>query len=83
MPFGYLFTAGLMASSCCSPWRRPGRAVEPMRLGFWLGFVVNELPFVAFYVPAASTALAIGQGDIATPVGWIGLGLAVSRPLGS
>jgi acetyl esterase/lipase len=48
-----------------------------VRLSFWLGFLVNELPFVAFYVLAASTALAIAQGDIANPVGWIGLGLAV------
>ena len=31
---------------------------------------------------AASTALAIAQGDIATPVGWIGLGLAVLATAG-
>ena len=53
-----------------------------MRLSFWLGFMVNELPFLAFYVLAASTALAIAQGDIANPVGWIGLGLAVLATAG-
>ena len=35
-----------------------------MSRSFWLGFMVNELPFIAFFVLAASTALAIGQGDI-------------------
>ena len=58
------------------------RQSSPMRLSFWLGFMVNELPFLAFYVLAASTALAIGQGDIANPVGWIGLGLAVLATAG-
>ena len=53
-----------------------------MSRSFWLGFMVNELPFLAFFVLAASTALAIGQGDIATPVGWIGLGLAVLATAG-
>ena len=51
-----------------------------MRLSFWLGFVVSELPFVAFYWLVASTTLAIAQGDIATPVGWIGLGSPSRRP---
>ena len=83
MPFGYLITTGLMAVfvlfAVAPP--RPRRS-SPMRLSFWLGFIVNELPFVAFYVLAASTALAIGQGDIANPVGWIGLGLAVLATAG-
>ena len=78
MPFGYLFTTGVMAVfvlfAVAPP--RPSRS-SPASRSFWLGFLVNELPFLAFYVLAASTALAIGQGDIANPVGWIGLGLAV------
>ena len=52
-------------------------------MSFWLGYLVNELPFLAFFVLAASTALAIVQGDIANPVGWIGLGLAVLATAGS
>jgi len=78
MPFGYLITTGLMAvfvAFAVAP-PRPRRSSR-VRLSFWLGFIVNELPFLAFYVLAASTALAIGQGDIANPVGWIGLALAV------
>ena len=60
---------------------RPRRS-SPWRVSFWLGYLVNELPFLAFLVLAASTALAIAQGDIATPVGWIGLGLAVLASVG-
>ena len=78
VPFGYLFTTGVMAVfllfAVAPP--RPSRS-SPASRSFWLGFLVNELPFLAFYVLAASTALAIAQGDIASPVGWIGLGLAV------
>ena len=78
MPFGYLIGTGVMATyvlfALAPP--RPRRS-SPFRLSFWLGYLVNELPFLAFLVLAASTALAIGQGDIDNPVGWIGLGLAV------
>jgi acetyl esterase/lipase len=83
MPFGYLITTALMAVlvlfAVAPP--RPRRS-SPVRLSFWLGFLVNELPFLAFYVLAASTGLAIGQGDIANPLGWIGLGLAVLATAG-
>jgi acetyl esterase/lipase len=83
MPYGYVITTGLVAIyvlfAVAPP--RPRRS-SPLRLSFWLGFMVNELPFVAFYVLAASTALAIAQGDIGNPVGWIGLGLAVLATAG-
>jgi hypothetical protein len=81
--FGYLIPTGLMAVfvlfAVAPP--RPRRS-SPVSRSFWLGFMVNELPFLAFFVLAASTALAIGQGDIANPVGWIGLGLAVLATAG-
>ena len=83
MPFGDLITTG--ADGRLLAVRRgaasAGRS-SPVRLSFWLGFMVNELPFLAVYVLAASTALAFGQGDIANPVGWIGLGLAVLATAG-
>ena len=83
MPFGYLITTGLVTLfvlfAVVPP--RPRRSSR-MRLSFWLGFAVNEVPFLAFYVLAASTALALAQGDIATPVGWIGLALAVLAAAG-
>ena len=78
VPFGYLITTGVIATyvlfALAPP--RPRRS-SPWRVSLWLGYLVNELPFLAFLVLAASTALAIAQGDILTPVGWIGLGLAV------
>jgi acetyl esterase/lipase len=78
VPFGYLITTGLMTLfvlfAVAPP--RPARSSR-FRLSSWLGFIVNEVPFIAFYVLAASTALAIAQGDIANPVGLIGLVLAV------
>src|SRR5262245_22844683 len=78
MPFGYLTTTVLLnlCVLCALAAPRPRRS-SPFRVSFVLAFMVNELPFFAFFVLAASTALAIGQRDIATPVGWVGLGLAV------
>ncbi len=70
MPYGYLITTALMAVLPClfavAP-PRPRRPRARCASSFWLGFMVNELPFLAFYVLAASTALAFGQGDIARP----------------
>jgi acetyl esterase/lipase len=80
---GYLITTGVMLAyvlfAIAPP--RPRRS-SPWRVSFWLGYLVNELPFLAFLVLAASTALATAQGDIATPVGWIGLALAVLATFG-
>ena len=50
MPVGYLVTTGLMAMLvvfAVAPHRRP----RPSRsnMSFWFGFLVNELPFIAFY----------------------------------
>ena len=78
MPFGYLITTGLMNACVLFALVPPRpRHSSPFRVSFALAFMVNELPFFAFYWLAASTLLAIAQGDIATPVGWIGLALAV------
>jgi acetyl esterase/lipase len=83
MPFGYLITTVLIALfvlfAVAPP--RPRRS-SLWRFSFWFGFAVNELPFLAFYVLASSTALAIAQGDIGNPVGWIGLALALLSTTG-
>lgn len=83
MPLGYLFTTGLIALlvlfAVAPP--RPRRS-GLWRLGFWLGFLVNEVPFLAFYVLALSTALAVAQGDVGDPVGVIGLALAALATAG-
>ncbi len=77
MPFGYLTSTTLMAVLiffAVAPPRRDSRALQP---GYWLGFLVNELPFIAFYWLLASTVLAAAQGDLTTPVGLIALAIAV------
>jgi len=78
VPFGYLITTGLLAAGVLFALAPPRpRHSSPLRLSFALAWAVNELPFFAFYWLVASTALAVAQGDIANPVGWTGLGLAV------
>ena len=46
-------------------------------MSYWFGFLLNELPFVAFYWLLVSTLIAVGQGDIDSPVGWLAFGVAV------
>ena len=83
MPIGYLVTTMIMA--LCTAFAvappRP-RHSSTTNVSYWLGFIVNEVPFLAFYVLLASTLLAVGQRDIATPIGWVGLALAVLATVG-
>jgi acetyl esterase/lipase len=57
-----------------APQRRP--AVMGL-VSFYSGFLVNELPFLALYFLVADTLLAISEGDVASPIGWLAFGLAV------
>jgi acetyl esterase/lipase len=83
MPIGYLITVALIALAmllALVPLDRPA----PLRTASWtLGSIVNESPFVAFYWILAATLLALTQGDLATPVGWIALALACVTFLGT
>ena len=83
MPIGYLFTTLLVAwgtfFAVAAP--RPRRS-RRSSLSFWFGFLLNELPFLAFFWLLASTFLALAQGDLDHPVGWIGLGGAVLATAG-
>ena len=82
MPIGYLVTTAL-AAVCTLFALAPVRLPSALgRLSSVLGLVVNELPFVAFYWLVASTVLAIGQGDIDSPVGLVGFGVAVVATAG-
>jgi acetyl esterase/lipase len=83
VPFGYLNTTAIVAV-CTLFALAPRRRREPSQgnVSYWLGFLVDELPFLAFYVLLASTALAIGQGDIDSPVGWTAFALAVLATVG-
>ena len=83
MPFGYLVSVALMAV-CVAVAVHPPRPREtrPSSLSFWLGFLVNELPFVALGWLAVSTAQATAEGDLATPVGTAAAGLALVAAAG-
>src|SRR5262249_5003982 len=78
MPIGYLVAVALVA--WCTAFAlappRPRRS-SPSNRSYWFGFLINEVPFLAFYWLLASTLLAIAQGDIDSPVGWATFGLAV------
>ena len=48
MPFGYLITVALMAWCVVFALAPPRpRHSSPSNIAYWLGFLVNELPFVA------------------------------------
>ena len=83
MPIGYLITVALAAwctlFALAPP--RPRRS-STTNVSYWFGFLVNELPFVVFYWLLASTLLALAQGDLASPLAWVALGLAVLTTLG-
>ena len=77
MPIGYLVTVALVAW-CTFFALLPIREPRTAGLLSWLfGFLLNELPFVAFFWLAASTLLAAVQGDLASPIGLTAFGLAL------
>jgi len=59
---------------------RPRRS-SPFRLSYVLGFVLNW-PLIAFLLLVASTALAVVQSGVDSPVFWIGFALAVIATAG-
>ena len=83
MPIGYLVAVALVAwctlFALAPP--RPRRS-SPSNMSYWFGYLLNELPFVAFYWLLASTLLAVGQGDVDSPGGWVAFGLAVLTSVG-
>ncbi|HEY9456517.1 MAG TPA: alpha/beta hydrolase [Gaiella sp.] len=83
MPIGYLITVAVVAVAmflALVPLDHPG----PVRTASWaLGSIVSESPFAAFYWILAATLLALAQGDLDTPVGWVALGIAGATFLGT
>jgi acetyl esterase/lipase len=82
MPIGYLVTTGLLAAVAVSAVarHRPRRS-SPFRLSYVFGFVLNW-PLAAFVLLVASTALAIAQNGVGSPVFWLGLAFAVLASAG-
>ncbi len=77
MPIGYLVSTGIMAMVVLSAVSRHGPSrSSPFRLSFLFGWVINR-PLAAFVVLLASTALAIAQNGVDSPVFWTGLAFAV------
>jgi len=83
MPIGYAISVALLAfctaTAVIGP--RPARTRQGY-WGFWASFLVNELPFLALYLLAADGALALGQGDLASPGGLAVLAVAVLTVVG-
>ena len=77
MPIGYLVSTGLLAAVGLSAVarHRPRRS-SPFRLSYLVGFLLNW-PLAGFALLVASTALAVGQSGVGSPVFWIGFGFAV------
>jgi acetyl esterase/lipase len=83
VPIGYLLTVLLMAWCTLFALAPPRpRHTSPSNLGYWFGFLINELPFIAIWWLLASTLLAFSQGDVASPAGWAAFGLAVLTTVG-
>jgi acetyl esterase/lipase len=82
VPIGYLWTTLVVAwCTAFAVAARPARRPTPGNLSYWSAFLLNELPFLAFYWLLASTLLAASEGDLSSPVGWIALALAVATTL--
>ena len=82
MPIGYLITTGLVAwvATAAVFGVRPRRS-SPFRLSYSVAFLLNW-PLPVFLLLVASTALAITQSGVGSPVFWIGLGLAMIASAG-
>jgi acetyl esterase/lipase len=82
VPLGYLVAVALAAAGTLfavmplrRPWARGG-------MSFFLGPFVNELPFVVFGWLLLSTVLAITDGDLEKPGGWVAFGVAIGVMIG-
>jgi acetyl esterase/lipase len=79
LPVGYLVTVVVLA--WCTVFAvappRP-RHSSPSSRSYWFGYLLNELPFVAFYWLAASTGLALSEGAAGSWLGRSALALAAA-----
>ena len=83
VPVGYLLAVALVAWCTLFAVAPPRpRQSSPSNLSFRLGYLLNELPFIALSWLLASTLLAFSQGDVDSPGGWVAFGLAVLATVG-
>jgi hypothetical protein len=83
MPIGYLVSVAVVAWCTLFAVRPPRpRQSSPSSMAFRFGFLVNELPFVALVWLVAATVLAAVQGDLVSPVGLVGVGVAIVATVG-
>jgi acetyl esterase/lipase len=83
VPIGYVISVALLAfctvTAVIGP--RPAHTTQSY-WGFWVTFLINELPFLALYALAADSVLAFAQGDLASPGGLVAFTVAVLSAAG-
>ena len=83
MPYGYLISVAILAFATATAVIGPRPAHTTQNYwGFWVTFLINELPFLALYVLVADSVLAFGQGDLVSPGGWAAFAVAVLTAAG-
>ena len=68
VPIGYVISVALLTfctvTALIGP--RPAHTTQGY-WGFWVTFMINELPFLALYALAADSLLAFSEGDLSHP----------------
>lgn len=83
MPLGYLFSVLIIAFAAATAVAGPRPAhTTPSFWGFWVTFLINELPFLALYLLVGNSVIALAQGDLFTPVGLVSLVVATAAAAG-
>ncbi|MFJ8578368.1 alpha/beta hydrolase [Micromonospora sp. NPDC093277] len=83
LPIGYVVSVALLAFCTATAVIGPRSAHTTQSYwGFWVTYLINELPFLALYALAASTVLAFVQGDLAAPGGLVAFAVAVLTAAG-
>src|SRR3954462_3261230 len=78
MPIGYVVPVVLLAFCTWVAVIGPRPAhTTPSFWAFWVTFLINEQPFVAFALLAVLTLSTLAQGDLASPVGLAAFAVAL------
>jgi pimeloyl-ACP methyl ester carboxylesterase len=83
MPVGYLFNVGVVAvcTAVALVGPRPAHTTQS-HWSFWLTFLINEQPFLAFSWLFLITTLAFAQGDLTSPAAKAACGVAALTGVG-